>query len=275
MGICSKPTRPDPGRGALSSCPSPNGPDPIPCGSGADAWREVAAEHVRCAGTDIYARNRAVSRAYADMYFRDPNTYRWAGMAAFASCTVGEGISQAEALRESGLPWIPGVSDISGTELSQSLQFGNALVYSDIYWQHLAYDHCGLGEMERAASAGKIPPSVLDAWRQIDRGRRTGDPTLVWAGNRALLRYEQETVLQDGVYSSNREVFRRLSQRTFVPPLPSPVPGGRNFQDVVPGGDIGNFAQRWTWIDSEMLPAWQRLADDPARVRTELGPCIN
>ncbi len=209
---------------------------------------------------DIYARNAAITQAYAEMYFANPDVYKWAGMAAFASDLVGDGIRQAEAARQAGLPIIPGVSDFSFTELSQSLQFGNARVYTDIYWQHLAYQHGGMDAIRRAHQEGAITQDVLRAWEQIDAGARTGNADQVWEGNKGLLRYEQEVTLQQGVYDPSRRIYQRLSSEItgLVQPLTSPIPGDPvTFQEFVPGGDIGDFNDRWRWIEDSMLPAWR------------------
>lgn len=231
----------------------------------ADEYREFANEYVRSllpegAEDDMYARNAAVTRAYAELYFLDPGTYKWAGMAAFASDVVGDGIRQAEAGRSSGLPWIPFVSDFSFTELSLALQGGNALVYRDIFWQHLAYEHGGLEAIEAARRDRELRLLPYHGWRSIDAGRRTGDPETIWAGNARLLRYEQEFTLQEGVYDHHRKTFKRLSSEVtgLVAPLESPIPGDPvTFQDHHSWGDLGDFEDRWSWIDGSMLPAWR------------------
>lgn len=213
---------------------------------------------------NIYARNAAITQAYAEMYFADPDTYKWAGMAAFASDLVGDGIRQAEAGRQSGLPIIPGVSDFSFTELSLSLQFGNARVYTDIFWQHLAYEHGGIEAIRGIHAEGAISNDLLQAWEQIDAGTRAGNADQVWEGNQGLLRYEQEVTLQQGVYDQNRHIYQRLSSGItgLVQPLSSPIPGDPStFQDYVPGGDIGDFNDRWRWIEDSMLPAWRARED--------------
>jgi hypothetical protein len=228
-------------------------------------YRTLADEHVRNLlpegrEDDKYARNAAVTRAYAELYFLDPGTYKWAGMAAFASDLVGDGIRQAEAGRTSGLPWIPGLSDFSFTDLSRSLQAGNALVFVDIYWQHLAYEHGGMAAIEAAWRDDELHQLTYDGWRTIDEGRRTGGTEAVWTGNAQLLRYEQEFTLQEGVYDHQRRTFKRLSSEVsgLVAPLTSPIPGDPvTFQDHHSWGDLGDFDDRWSWITESMLPAWR------------------
>jgi hypothetical protein len=50
--------------------------------------------------------------------------------------------------------------------------------------------------------------------------------------------------------------------------MESPIPRDSvTFQDAVPGGDIGDFDDRWDWITGSMLPAWQEAED---QLRDEL-----
>lgn len=241
------------------------GPGPF----SAEEYRRLAEEYLLSflpgdARHDIYARNEAVTRAYAEMYLQDPSTYKWAGMAAFASELVGDGIRQAEAGRSAWIPPIPGVTDFSFTNLSRSLQEGNRLVFQDIYWQHVAYEHGGIDAIDQAFDDGEIERLEWRAWQDIDRGRRSGDEDRVWDGNETLLRVEQERTLQP-VYDDNERAFQRLSSGpiAWVQPLESPIPGDDvNFQDHVPGGSIADFDDRWTWISEQMLPAWRSSEPD-------------
>jgi hypothetical protein len=240
----------------------------------ADDYLDLAVEYVRSLlpeedPDNIYARNRAITQAYAELYFLDPQLYKWAGMAAFASDLVGDGIRQAEAARQHGGPPIPGVNDFSFTRLSQLLQLGNALVFTDIYWQHLAYHHGGIDAVRRAHDDGKLPSNVYEGWLQIDAGRRQGNADLIWDGNERLLDYEQRVTLQEGVYDQGRKIFQRLSSGPIrlLQPMTSPIPGHDvTFQQHVPGGDLGDFDSRWAGISESMLPAWReresQLTDD-------------
>jgi hypothetical protein len=40
----------------------------------------------------------------------------------------------------------------------------------------------------------------------------------------------------------------------------SPVPSGKPFREIVPGGDITVFSDRWKWIEKDMVPAFERLS---------------
>jgi hypothetical protein len=90
---------------------------------------------------------------------------------------------------------------------------------------------------------------------------------LIWQGNRKLLKYEQEVVLQVQVYDRSRDIWPVISDD-----VPSPIPEhGVKFIDYVPGGDIGSFKDRWKWIEESMLPAWTALEiNKPAKVASLL-----
>lgn len=227
--------------------------------------------------TDYFEMNRRITSAYAEMYQSNPDVFKWAGMAAFASREVGNGMRQAQALRESGLPWIPFISDISGTEVLQALAQGNLGVYADIYWQHLAYQQGGIEEITRAFRAGELDPIAYEAWQKIDRGRRENNQDLIWEGNTDLLRYEQRTVLQTQVYDPNRRLWQKMSSApiSWFQKINSPIPGDpNNFNSYVDGGDIGSFEDRWRWISESMLPAWRRLDSNRAEALRLLQPLI-
>jgi hypothetical protein len=283
------------GRGLqISRCPVQEAPTPnleaLP------RWMREAGVDVNLhtaegARQNIFQLNRSITAAYARMYLRDPETYRWAGMAAYASDLVGSGMFQATQTTQMGpagsvYQLVTGTP--TGAELLAALRAGNIGVYRDIYWQHLAYEHGGLEELERSYVSQEIPmpERVIEAWRTIDRGRTlmreaetAGDSAmreqgndLVWEGNAALLRYEQEETLQKGVYDHHRSAFEWLSSGYNIAGIASPIPGhDATFGQDVPDGDIGNFGDRWRWIAEHMLPAWRELAEnDPEQVRADM-----
>jgi hypothetical protein len=215
----------------------------------------------------VFKRNQAITAAYAEMNLRDTQIYKWAGMAALTSATVGRGMYIMRGLRQAHLGSVVGLFGSEVAETFRNLGIGNRAVFVDIYWQHIAYQQGGLAEIERIFRAGQLDRRSLRGWRQIDAGRRAGDQDLVWDGNTALLHFEQRYVLQPQVYYRNQALWNEVSAW-----IPSPIPGHReSFADFAPGGNIGAFAQRWDWITSSMLPRWRELSEtQPAKVKRML-----
>jgi len=215
--------------------------------------------------------NRKITSAYAEMYLQNPDVFKWAGMAALASDAVGNGMAQAEAYAESDIPLppIPGLDFtwITGTEIRQWLGTGNLGVFADIYWQHVAYKEAGIDMLKFEGQEKRLEDRQLTGWKSIDDGVKAKNLDLVWKGNRDLLYYEQNELLQRRVYDQNRKLWKTLCAKPmkWFMTFTSPVPG-----DPTPfsGSDFGDAGQRWSWIDSSMLPAWKRLdADRPRAIK--------
>jgi hypothetical protein len=236
------------------------------------AWRRVdytPDEQLTTAG--MLKRNLRISAAYAELYLRHPDLYKWAGMAALTSATVGKAMYMMLAARYTGLGLLAGLLGRDAETIFAQLVYGNWLVFDDIYWQHLAYEQGGLAALEAIHSASPLAPQLIEGWRQVDAGRRESNTELIWQGNTTLLQYEQEQVLQPGVYEQLKPLWSAVAGW-----VPSPVPGHLEmFGDHRRGGNIGEFAQRWGWITGTMLPRYRQLAEaSPARVQRELMGCV-
>jgi hypothetical protein len=197
---------------------------------------------------------------------------------------VGVGIAGTQAA--DALPTgIPGMSmgdgmtvaGVDNKKLNELLAKGNAGVYDDLMWQHMAMQEGGIDAMRKAAKAGEIPAEQMAGWEKIaagksamDEAKASGDEKAisaaneqVWAGNNALLQYEQQVFLQKLVYDESpeaRALFDKIS-----PGMISPVPGGTSFinHNDANGGpigsdaDIGDKDQRWDWINKTMAPEYR------------------
>lgn len=172
--------------------------------------------------------------------------------------------------REGEIYIIPGLSDFSFTDLFSALATGNAFVYDDVYWQHLAYLIVGMSEIDALHKSGGLNESLYSAWKDIDKGSKNYNQDLVWQGNKKLLRlrYEQEITLQQGIYDKNQKMWKRISTDDKIltwakPPLfKSPIPGDKNgFSSYVKKGNFGSFPDRWKWIEESMLPSYRKLTE--------------
>jgi hypothetical protein len=193
----------------------------------------------------------------------------WAGMAKLAGGEVLSGLLMAQryldtaaAMNATGAdPAVTAFPDIAAG-YARVLQFrlleGQKAIFWDLGWQHQAFVEAGLAELEAAAAGTDV---AIGAWRDI----ASGDAARVRQGNRALLRREQEVVVAP-LYAAIRAIwdFDQIPAQ-MSGAARSPVPGGKPFRDVVPGGDITVFADRWRWLVTDMLPAYEGLTAERRR----------
>jgi hypothetical protein len=236
----------------------------IDCGS----WQPekgIVANHVNV--THVYR--------YYMRVFNQNEDLLWAGMAKLAGGVVYRGFQQSQQVRSAveegfGLGGLEpsvvttGRGTVAGyvTVVQVLLLKMQKEIFLDLAWQHQAYVEGGLAALEDAYARGEDVP--IEAWRDIASGNRAR----VEFGNKTLLRREQETILPPYY-----KMIDDLPDMGVIPYVTSqfftgsPIPGGRRFSDVVPGGDVTQFKDRWLWITSDMLPAYLRL--DP-KSRREL-----
>jgi hypothetical protein len=162
-------------------------------------------------------------------------------------------------------------------------------IFEDQAGMHEAYLAGGVAQIEEFYRARIIDAATLEAWRQIDTGRRDAATAAVFAGNRTLLFREQHDII-------DRFYVRMFGHRWPLGPAftylltlagaPS-VPGAHSYPERYPlrvearlpriavtartplaDGNIAVFADRWKLIDADTLPAYLAvLRDHPGRAR--------
>jgi len=208
---------------------------------------------------------------YANLYNQNPNL-RWAAMSKLAGGEVLRGlikeitpIVEAHKLSakwdfrgdlggtgyQGGSAVIPGLA----TELERELLEMQKDIFFDLAWQHQAFVERGLSALEAANKSGELSNELLEAWRGI----ASGDETKVRTGNYALLKREQSERLKKHYQQIQELPDIDMIPKTMSGHALSPIPGGRPFSEVVPGGDITDFSDRWRWITEDMIPAFERL----------------
>jgi hypothetical protein len=225
---------------------------------------------------------------YSSLYLAD-NKLRWAAMAKLAGGEVYRGfrdrIVPAEKLGEDLAEMSRGggitVGDVLGLGFKAYagslgiilLQMQKA-IFMDLAWQHQAYREGGIKALAAAKARGELSDELFAAWQDID----SGVPDRVNAGNVVLLKREQRDVLQGGGTGGFYGRIQDIPDSDVIPETmseeaKSPIPRGKPFKEVVPGGDITVFQDRWTWLLKDMIPAFQQLdeATLQALVKKSLG----
>jgi hypothetical protein len=201
---------------------------------------------------------------YAGLYNENPDL-KWAGMAKLAGGTVYGGLEDGLKIqRASGFAKVMPPGDIIGETVkyqARMVERNMILMQKDIFmdlgWQHQAYRERGICEIEAAFKRGDIDETNMQAWRDI----ASGDPMRVSRGNKALLRREQDNVLQPSYEKLRGGMLGSVRSTMLSRMAESPIPSGKPFSEAVPGGDVTDFSDRWKWIEEDMLQKYEQLTE--------------
>lgn len=214
------------------------------------------------AGLDANADNVAlVYEYYAALYRSDPDALWWAGMAAMIGPSFFGGFQDLEAFADvlessadiaGKLRWIgvgsnPLYADLAGLTASeiaaelrwyqQRLLMMQKEIFLDMGAAHEAYRDGGMFAIERLYADDDYLYSrpTIEAWRQIDTGRRTGDAGLVAEGNATLLLREQLHVIEDDYHRMLQRPVTGEAVTYLMTAIGAPsVPGAMTYPDFDP-----------------------------------------
>jgi hypothetical protein len=235
-----------------------------------------------------FANNEIFVQAVYDYYaklFAEHPELQWAGMAKLAGVVVYAGF-QDMALMRLGLDNLGSIP--VGPQWQLVLYLGGQLadgqvahfetkllemhraVFLDLAFEHEVYRSQGLAGIENLVAKGELRPGTEAPWRMI----ASGDPVKIAEGNRDLLLREQSQVLQPYYDTIMKHPLGSVFTSALSLTTLSPIPGGQPF--IEHGGNVGNFQERWDWIDNDMLPKYRSmLTGDPDTARHLIGQPLN
>lgn len=310
-------------------------------------WVTVAAEK---AGIDLsawdpsrgaFALEDIIERVYTyygDLYL-DNDWMQWAGMANMIGPTFASGFFDLSSIRDfadrlgerlDDLP--PGVRELLPGHLRRLADLGGDLTANDLEFfeqtflqmqkdifvdqaaSHEAYLGGGMEAIEEMQEAGLFdngnPDATVQAWQNIDDGRRSGDEALVTAGNEYLLYREQHDIIEGSYQHMKDHPVTGLPLTYFMGAIGGPsIPGAQTLAEhdpftvtvtpsnvnpvsglwdavggplprvhvdtPLPDGNLADFDTRWDLIANDTLPAYQELlAEDPELAREIIGSDI-
>lgn len=254
---------------------------------------------------------QAVYTYYGQLYLDHPHL-QWAGMANMIGPSFAAGFFDLDLFRRiardlAGNPAVPVDMRFLAHASDAELKFFETTflqMQKDIFFDqamvHEAYLGGGLDAIRELEQAGLIDYGTSQAWRDIDHGWRTGDPSLVERGNTRLLLREQRDIIDlnyQRMYQrpGTGPAFTYLMTAVGAPSIPgaqsfadyrpvvvtvetpgperifgwdNPLQGEVDIRTPFPAGNIADFDDRWTFITEDTLPAYQQLLrEDPARAR--------
>ena len=199
---------------------------------------------------DVYAY-------YRDLALAEPSLFLWAGLGHMAGGAVVGGLDL-------------GIGDVP---TSVMIAAGRDIFF-DLAWQHEAFlDGADIVELAGLHDQFQTYPSYnadgtegfaavapamsyADAWRDIT----SGDPARIAQGNQALLRNEQQSIVQP-----HYDHLMSLGEAGLASAFTNNIhPYHRGFLIDVPQGNVLQFDSRWGWITltSGMFENWGNAGDD-------------
>ena len=256
----------------------------------------------------VFHRNLEISSCYAWIYKLQPECFKWAGMAAFASYHVRLALLPFRLDTDrTGYVDIPHSLDRHrphpGGLLAEdvdTVRATNNAIFDDIFWVHLAYSSAtdGIECLRALLGAERHYAALLAGFEAIDRGRRVlEDGTasaearraaedLIWEGNVQLLEHEQRAVVQpnfDRLSCAFARLFSMGSTLNFeVRGLRQEVSYFTSFYlySVTRGipqalrahawPRITRFDDRWPWIVTSIVPRFRKFDADVRLVDASL-----
>jgi hypothetical protein len=241
-------------------------------------------------------RNQQISSYYAWAYMVQPSAFKWAGMAAIASHHIRVAllplhIENAFRAASGHMRRLKRYQVLTADV--NMLRGTNNDIFDDLFWVHLAYvtSEDGIGLLRALLQNERHYAPVLAGFEALDGGRRVlEDPTasrtargrardLVWKGTLLLLEHEQRFVVQpnyDRLSARCARVVSIGSATTFD--SRAPLRAIEFFTSFFfytllrknPRGLDGrmcplvtNFDDRWRWLESSVVPRFQRVDTDP------------
>jgi len=212
-------------------------------------------------GFDSYNRKniQAVYAFYQKVYLEQPTEYYWCGLAKLAGAPVYAALSDAQ----HAAPLLYNFQD--------TLVQMNINILNDLAWQFEAYRNGGLNALEEifAVDQQALDSDDITAWRKIDQGIQLtqqgypSGPILIQQGNQRLLQREQQQVLADGYQGLSTmdagviaNYMSLLAECPIWDPSTNEPYAGRNFEAIVPGGNLTTYDDRWTWITYPTIGIW-------------------
>ncbi len=257
--------------------------------------------------SDNVARVQAIYYYYQQLFKQMPEKFMWAGMAKTAAAPIYAGMSDMSSWLWATDPIPPDDDRDPGVDIFVKLLLlgGQKAIYEDKAWAHRAYLASGNWALDWVRSQTLAnPPTEFPAWVSLDAGIQDSDQVVINQANHDLLQREQRDVIQTYYASYATPYFMKQPPSGFsffgrwieivgaVHLTPNanglvntgewlsananknPMPGGPKFRDIVPGGRIDNYQDRWNWTANQangMLSIWTGEATDASVPKFNAG----
>lgn len=233
----------------------------------------------------VIKRNRTITTYYAQLYQQEPQLYKWAGMAAFASFHVGEKMKLWN-WKKAGIKSFSATCNKKNRTLEddfQVIRIINNKIFSEIGWVHLAFCQMDFLSFQTLLLEKGRHQIVIGAFDKLNTARERAKiegysgavNEMVWAANTEILWHEQSEVVQplfdklSGFFSGAMTFFASFDykinhQQTswknhsrFILFMLFNGFGIVKKNWFIP--EVTNLEHRWYWIFNDLLKRWRKV----------------
>lgn len=245
---------------------------------------------------EVIQRNRTITTYYAQLYQNNPQLFKWAGMAAFASFHVGEKMKMWD-WEDSGIKSLASTCGKKNRTLEddfQIIRIINNRIFAEIGSLHLAFAQMDFQSFTALLLREKKHPLVIQAFESLNTAKEllktesltSATTELIWEANTKILWHEQSEVVQpmfnrlSEVFSQAMTLFasfdykvnhHRTQKRTrsrFV--LYMLFSGFSLLRKNWSIPKITNLEHRWCWISNSLLTKWRSVEATDEFVAAEI-----
>jgi hypothetical protein len=247
---------------------------------------------------EVIKRNRTITTYYAQLYQNEPQLYKWAGMAAFASFHIGEKLQMWD--------WeVYGIKSLSITcakknrtleDDFQMIRIINNRIFLEIGWIHLAFAQMDFPSFQALLLEKERHPLIIHAFEKLNNAReqlKSQTPLvasidkLIWEANTEILWHEQSEVVQP-LFNKLSVLFSRAM--TFFASFDYKInhnqtswkTRSRFILFLIFNGfhlikknrflpELTNLEHRWYWILNDLLKKWQIVEADKSLITSEIN----
>ncbi len=244
----------------------------------------------------VIKRNRTITTYYAQLYQNEPQLYKWAGMAAFASFHVGEKM-QMWNWEKSGIKSFSDTCKKKNRSIEddfQVIRVINNRIFSEIGWVHLAFCQMDFQSFSSLLIEKGRHKIIITAFEKLNTAReqlkKEGYSStvneMIWEANTEILWHEQSEVVQP-LFDKLSDLFSRAmtffasfdykinhhqtswkTRSRFV--LFMLFNGFKLVKDNWFMPEVTNLQHRWHWISNDLLKRWKIVESDSRLITTEI-----
>ena len=245
----------------------------------------------------VIKRNRTITTYYAQLYKQEPQLYKWAGMAAFASFHIGEKL-QMWNWEDSGIKTLSFTCNKKNRTIEddfQVIRIINNRIFSEIGWVHLTFCQMDFISFKSLLLEKDKHQIIIHAFEKLNSAReqlkREGYSAsvkeIIWEANTEILWHEQSEVVQplfdklSDIFSGAMTFFAsfdyKINHHQTSPNIRSRFiffilfHGFSLIKENWSMPKVTNLQYRWYWIFNDLLKKWKIVEGNDNLIKSEIN----